>query len=156
MVETVTRTKLAQFATSTMRDHKGNVTKLRVSDQTMELPTGTLFRQIIDDIKPEMPKKAEYSGLNLFDCDDYSFIFKGLISQWYRHNRRTELPFAIGIAWGFFSSFSPQEFHSLNFVFLGDDRILRWIEPQMIREETIEKATAKYKPAHDKVSLLIL
>ncbi|MEL7092362.1 MAG: lectin MOA-related protein [Pseudomonadota bacterium] len=156
MVETVTRTTLKNFARDKMRDHNGKVTRVRASDQEMELPAITLLREIVDDIKPNMPSKDEFTKVNFFDCDDYSFIFKGLVSDWYRKKRPNDLPFAIGIAWGYFSSFSPQEFHSLNFVFIGDDRKLRWIEPQMIRESTLEQATARFRKGHDKVSLLIL
>ncbi|MEM6375562.1 MAG: lectin MOA-related protein [Pseudomonadota bacterium] len=156
MVETVTRDTLKTYVKDRMRDHNGRVTKLRASDLKMELPDKNLFRQIVDDIKPEMPHKDEYTKINLFDCDDYAFIFKGLVSQWYRHNRPNDLPFAMGIAWGFFRAFSPTEFHSLNFIFLAEDRKLRWIEPQYIRSETLEQSTARFRSGQDKVSLLML
>ncbi|MEM9584950.1 MAG: lectin MOA-related protein [Pseudomonadota bacterium] len=156
MAETATRDNLMRFAQNRMRDHNGHVTRLRVSDTKMELPSLELFKTIIDDIRDQMPHENEYTKLNAFDCDDYSFILKGLISQWYRHNRPSDLPFAMGIAWGFFNSFSRTEFHSLNFVFIADDRKLRWIEPQFLRSKSLEQATARFRSDLDEVSLLML
>ncbi|WP_152912643.1 lectin MOA-related protein [Candidatus Rhodobacter oscarellae] len=144
------------FVKSKMRDHNGNITRLRASDIKLELPSLNLLQNVVNDIENEMPHKDEFTKHNFFDCDDFSFIFKGLVSQWYRKNRSNDLPFSVGIAWGFFNSFSPGEFHSLNFVFLGDDRKLYWIEPQLIRSGSLEDAMSTFKKNHDEVSLLML
>ena len=156
MAETTTRDKLLDYAKRSLRDHNGQITRLRISELTMEFPSLSLLETIVADIRSDMPKKAEFTKVNKFDCDDYSFIFKGLVGQWYRRNRPNELPFAIGVAWGHFHRFSPGEFHSLNFIFLADDRKLQWIEPQFIRESSLTDAMVKFSASRDTVSLLML
>ena len=93
MPETIRTQNLHQFAQAKLRNRKGGPTRLRVSDPRMELPPMDVFQTIVADIKGEMPNASEYTEHGEFDCDDFAFIFKGLITQWYRRNRPQELPF---------------------------------------------------------------
>lgn len=62
-----------------------------------------------------------------FDCDDYTFVFKGNMSLFTRDTLQIEYSVCVGIAWGYFT-WRP-EFHAVNW-FLDNGGTLRWIEPQ--------------------------
>jgi hypothetical protein len=62
-----------------------------------------------------------------FDCDDYTFVFKGNMSLFTRDNLQLKHSVCVGIAWGYFT-WRP-EYHAVNW-FLDNDGVLRWIEPQ--------------------------
>jgi hypothetical protein len=62
-----------------------------------------------------------------FDCDDFTFVFKGNMSLFTRDQLRLNYSVCVGIAWGYFSW--RTEFHAVNW-FLDKDLVLRWVEPQ--------------------------
>lgn len=156
MPETIRTEHLQSFAQRKMRSRKGGITRVRVSDPKMELPPLALFTTMVAEIKGDMPDASEYTENGEFDCDDFAFIFKGLVTQWYRKNRADQLPFAIGVAWGDFNAFSKGQFHALNWLFLADDKLLYWIEPQHIHSSPLDDAMAKFEKTLDRVDLLIV
>lgn len=62
-----------------------------------------------------------------FDCDDFTFVFKGNMSLFTRDQLQLNYSVCVGIAWGYFSW--RNEFHAVNW-FLDKDFELRWVEPQ--------------------------
>jgi hypothetical protein len=62
-----------------------------------------------------------------FDCDDYTFVFKGNMSLFTRDHLQLKASVCVGIAWGLFS-WRP-EYHAVNW-FLDKDSVFWWIEPQ--------------------------
>ncbi|WP_300033673.1 lectin MOA-related protein [uncultured Roseobacter sp.] len=152
-------TSLVKYASQHMKPRPRSLstrTLVQASDPDMEIPTKDQLISIVDAIRPRMPNGSEYTQNGKFDCDDFAFSFKGLVTQWYQENRPNDLPFAIGIGWGQFSSFSPDEYHALNWVFLADDRKLYWIEPQMIASDPLDRAMSQFSKTGDRVNLLIV
>lgn len=62
-----------------------------------------------------------------FDCDDYTFVFKGNLSLFTRDQLKLKSSICAGIAWGRFSW--RNEYHAANW-FMDRDSVLWWIEPQ--------------------------
>lgn len=63
-----------------------------------------------------------------FDCDDYAFVFKGMVSLLARDSDNLTASPCIGLAWGEFG-WMGEVFHACNWV-LDSSNALRWIEPQ--------------------------
>jgi hypothetical protein len=66
----------------------------------------------------------------VFDCDDFAFVFKGEASRFGLIKNMSASP-CVGMAWGYFK-WNP-EYHAVNWVILEDERFL-WIEPQHINK----------------------
>lgn len=125
------------------------------SDGMFELPSRAVFDHAYGFAKESIPDENTYTEIDLFDCDDFSYIFKGLISKWYQENRPNQLPLAIGVCWGLFPGFGQNMIHSMNWVIL-DDGILHWIEPQFIASRTQSEAMRKSETSTDRVNLILV
>ncbi len=158
MPQVIKNTDLSSFAESHLTpttDFPWDTPLVQASDPKMELPSLQLFKEIIAYVKPKMPKASAYTQNGKFDCDDYSFLFKGFVAQWYQKNRPNDLPMAIGIGWGLYSTFGNNEYHSLNWVFLDDSK-LYWIEPQDVREKSFDAIIKEFDGDRDRVNLLMV
>ena len=62
-----------------------------------------------------------------FDCDDFSFVYKGMISLYGRNEIQQQGSLCVGIAWGHFAW--RNEYHACNW-FLDENFNVFWIEPQ--------------------------
>lgn len=87
-----------------------------------------------------LPDKAEMAGIvknnpvmkpkiknEAFDCDDFSFVLKGLVCAHTRDKLSIEHSMCFGIAWGTFDW--AEEYHCCNWVFCNDGTFW-WVEPR--------------------------
>ena len=125
------------------------------SDSRFEQPSRALFDQAYEFAKASIPHENTYTDIDFFDCDDFSYIFKGLISKWYQENRPREFPLAIGVCWGLFPGFGQNLIHSMNWVIL-DDGLLYWIEPQFVLSRPQSAAMRKSDVSIDRVNLVLV
>ncbi|NRB04675.1 MAG: lectin MOA-related protein [Rhodobacteraceae bacterium] len=125
------------------------------SDTTFEMPSKTLFDEAYGFAKDAMPHGDTFSKVDFFDCDDFSYIFKGLISKWYQENRPHDLPLAIGISWGLFPGFGNNEIHSMNWV-IFDSGELHWIEPQFVNGKAMHEAMRASDTSRDKLNFVLI
>lgn len=125
------------------------------SDVKFEQPSRSLFDQAYEFAKASIPHENTYTEIDLFDCDDFSYIFKGLISKWYQENRPEQLPLTVGVCWGIFPGFGQNLIHSMNWVIL-DDGVLHWIEPQFVLSRTQAQAMRKSEVSTDRLNLIIV
>ena len=125
------------------------------SDATFEQPTTATFNAAYEFAKAQMPHENDYSKIDLFDCDDFSYIFKGLIAQWYQETRPNKLPLAMGICWGLFPGFGQNLIHSMNWVILSDG-VLHWIEPQFVRSRSQSEAMRQSEVSRDRLNLVMV
>lgn len=159
MALTITSDNLARYARQHMRPMPTAPfaqTLVQASDPKMELPTAKMFAEIVELLRPRMPEGEEYSQDGRFDCDDYTFIFKGLVCDWYRAERRRDLPLALGLGWGRFTGFGQNLYHALNWVILADDEKLYWVEPQDLRDKPLDDTMRRYSKRGDRVNLLMV
>lgn len=94
------------------------------TDTGFYLPSIHETRQVLQTV---VVSNAGTSG-EKFDCDDYSFSFKGNVALYCRDNIQTDFSMCIGISWAYYS-WSGGELHAINWV-LCDDNSFYWIEPQ--------------------------
>lgn len=67
-----------------------------------------------------------------FDCDDFTYVFKGRICQVNREKYQLEYSFGIGIAWGKFSwAYDGAQLHATNWFLDPVDGQVKWAEPQL-------------------------
>lgn len=125
------------------------------SDVRFEQPSRAMFDQAYAFVKNSIPHENTYTEIDLFDCDDFSYIFKGLISKWYQENRPREHPLAIGVCWGLFPGFGQNLIHSMNWVIL-DDGVLYWIEPQFVQSREQSEAMRKSEISSDRLNLIMV
>ena len=125
------------------------------SDIKFEQPSRALFDQAYAFVKASIPDENAYTKIDLFDCDDFSYIFKGLISKWYQENRPDDFPLAIGVCWGIFPGFGQNLVHSMNWVIL-DDGLLYWIEPQFVRTRDTSESMRKSETSTDRLNLIMV
>ncbi len=159
MASTITHIALSNYASQHMKPLPGapfSRTLVQASDPKMELASNTLFDEIVNHIRPEMLDASEYTKNGQFDCDDFAFAFKGLVTNWYRTNRPNFLPMAIGIGWGKYAKFGDGEYHALNWVFIEDDQRLYWVEPQFIHSKPLKDSMAQFSKTQDRVNLMIV
>lgn len=125
------------------------------SDKRFEQPSRALFDEAYAFAKQSMPHEDTYTGIDFFDCDDFSYIFKGLIACWYQEKRPRELPLAVGMCWGIFPGFGQNLIHSMNWVIL-DDGILHWIEPQFVLSRDQSEAMRQSEVSIDRLNLVMV
>ncbi len=92
------------------------------ADEAYYLPANA---EIIKIVKSNPVKKPKIDNES-FDCDDYSFVLKGLICSHTRDFLRVEHSMCFGIAWGEFGW--ADGYHCCNWV-LDSDENFRWVEP---------------------------
>lgn len=109
---------LSPFWASSRRTYAG------FSDEQFYAPTEAEVRTFLE----AEPIPAELYQDEVFDCDDYAFVLKGLVSLHARSLERITSSMSIGIAWGRFD-WVDDEFHATNWVLLEDGEF-RWLEPQ--------------------------
>jgi hypothetical protein len=95
------------------------------SDNKFYLPTLEEISTYVTS--PATTVKPPESFTEAFDCDDFSFAFKGSLCLYTRDKINIPHSICFGIAWGRFTWLN--EFHACNWV-VTDDLVLRWIEPQ--------------------------
>ncbi len=98
---------------------------LGISDDKLYLPTHAEIDTIIADPRTHVTGFA--GARQRFDCDDFSFVFKGNMSLYARDINGLTHSLCVGIAWGGFTWIAGR--HACNWVLTQDER-LRWIEPQ--------------------------
>ena len=94
------------------------------ADRQFYLPTAGEVRAFLD----AHPIPAELHSDEVFDCDDYAFVLKGLVCLHARSMKGVTSSMCLGIAWEFFD-WAEEGFHAANWV-LQDDGEFLWIEPQ--------------------------
>lgn len=125
------------------------------SDMEFELPSRALFDEAYAFVKASIPHEDTYAKIDYFDCDDFSYIFKGLLSKWYQENRPQDYPLAMGICWGLFPGFGQDLIHSMNWVIL-DDGVLHWIEPQFVLSRDQSDAMRQSNKSRDRLNLIMV
>lgn len=158
MADFISNTALASFARNTIKPVPGSGLQfplVQASDPEMELPSRALFEDIMALVKQEIPPGTEYTEDGKFDCDDFSFMFKGLTAKWYQKTRPNSAPIATGIGWGIFPGFGGNVYHALNWVIL-DDRRMYWIEPQDIATKDLDEAMRRLNRNGDSANLLMV
>eukprot|EP01156_Anaeramoeba_ignava_P011255 Anaeramoba_ignava/a482504_22.p4 GENE.a482504_22~~a482504_22.p4 ORF type:complete len:144 (+),score=11.40 a482504_22:2655-3086(+) len=108
--------KLKKYWSNTKKTYAG------FSDSSLYLPS----EEEIEEFIRNNPIQPAYDLGEGFDCDDFSFTFKGQISLYGRY-RQLEHSLCVGIAWGFFEW--RNGIHATNWV-LCDNNKFYWIEPQ--------------------------
>ena len=94
------------------------------ADDEYYLPDPNEIRPLLDKLiitPPSFPTQR-------FDCDDYAFVLKGLVSLLTRDSAVLTASPCIGLAWGEFK-WMGEVFHACNWV-LDSNCALSWIEPQ--------------------------
>ncbi len=94
------------------------------SDEEFYAPTEAEVRRFLE----AEPIPGEYYQDEVFDCDDYAFVLKGLVSLHARSLGGVTSSMALGIVWGAFE-WVDNDFHATNWVVLEDGGF-RWVEPQ--------------------------
>jgi len=158
MAETIDKTALEQGFGTQFRTTDPQVQPrpfVLASDVTFEKPSRALFDQAYAFVKASIPHEDTYTEIDFFDCDDFSFIFKGLISKWYQENRPRDFPLAIGVCWGIFPGFGQNLIHSMNWVIL-DDGLLYWIEPQFVLSRAQSEAMRQSEVSIDRLNLVLV
>ena len=85
-------------------------------------------RSEIDELATAAKRNPSFPDVGeAYDCDDYAFALKGLVSQENRRRGRNA-GICIGIAWGVFA-WMPRVHHAVNWAIDDENRLL-WIEPQ--------------------------
>ncbi|WP_299042877.1 lectin MOA-related protein [uncultured Tateyamaria sp.] len=143
----------SQFATTDPQAQTRPI--VLASDMAFELPSRALFDKAYAFVKASIPHEETYAGIDHFDCDDFSYIFKGLLSKWYQENRPHDYPLAVGICWGLFPGFGQDLVHSMNWVIL-DDGVLHWIEPQFVLSRDPSEAMRQSNKARDRLNLAMV
>lgn len=94
------------------------------ADANYYLPSRTEIDALVNKIPLEQVK---FFG-EVFDCDDYAFLMKGLSSKYARDVLKIHDGLCLGIAWGRFSWQADPE-HACNWI-LDESQELLWLEPQ--------------------------
>jgi len=90
-------------------------------DSRYYLPTATELATLI----ARRPTRCLGSEVDLFDCEDFAYTFRGYCAEHhFRSRRRTDtLPFAIGMLWGWGFASLPPLLHAINFAVLNDHSV---------------------------------
>jgi hypothetical protein len=94
------------------------------SDNEFYLPT----RAEIEMLLAERPIRKARVRDESFDCDDFAFVFKGMVALEGRDLDHVTSSMCVGIAWGYFR-WIPDTFHAVNWALVDDSEFV-WIEPQ--------------------------
>ena len=95
------------------------------SDERFYLPTLDEIQTFVTSPSNRIRRPASFS--ETFDCDDFSFVFKGNICLFTRDRLNIQHSICVGIVWAKFNWTAGP--HACNWV-LTSDQTLRWIEPQ--------------------------
>jgi hypothetical protein len=109
----------------------------------------TSYQCIDDDTAHNIWNKSGLSNFkyrkDVFDCDDFSFVYKGEASK-QAYNANAEFGYSVGLIWGF----SPTVGHAVN-VFVDYSANVRVLEPQnnsiVAGSEWKDNKGAKYQPS---------
>jgi len=101
-----------------------NRTYAGFSDNEFYVPT----RDELDAFLTERPIRHADECDESFDCDDFAFVLKGMISLYARRSRHLRASVCLGIGWGKFQ-WVPDTFHAVNWALVDGSEFV-WLEPQ--------------------------
>lgn len=122
--KTISRETLKKFVTRTVRDLWLRAPRYGFHDTRYYVPTFAELRSIYGQITfpPYEP--------DTFDCEDFSYLCKGMFAAKVRQDGSFDAPWVLGLAFGRFQWMGGGQIDHVCNWSVAPDRTFAWLEPQ--------------------------